>query len=119
MKNKIYSLIGALAFVAHGALAADPAATDPTAKYTLPNPLGINTVPELVNNVINGILGVVGAIALLYMVWGGITWMTSRGNAESIKKGKDTIVWGILGLAMIFSSYVIVSFVVTIMAGQS
>lgn len=112
MKNKIFSLVSILALVSHRVMAA----ANP---YELPNPLGIKTVPELTNRVINGILGVVGAVALLYMVWGGITWMTSRGNAESIKKGKDTIVWGILGLAMIFSSYVIISFVIEIMAGSA
>lgn len=108
MKNKILIFSSFFALIAHQAMAS----------YELPNPLGINTVPGLANRVINGILGVVGALALLYIVWGGVTWMTSRGNAESIKKGKDTIVWGILGLAMIFSSYVILTFVIEVMQGM-
>lgn len=84
-------------------------------RYRLPNPLGIDTVPLLANRVINGILGVVGAVALLYIVWGGVQWMTSQGNSDKIQKGKDTIVWGILGLVMIFSSYVIITFVMNIL----
>lgn len=104
MKNKIFITISIMAFLSHKAMA-----------YDLPNPLGINTVPELSSRVINGILGSVGAIALLYLVWGGITWMTSQGNSERVKKGKDTIVWAILGLALIFSSYVIVEFVLEVL----
>jgi hypothetical protein len=76
----------------------------------LPNPLQANSVPDLARNVIQGLLGVSGAIALFYLVWGGITWMTSQGNSERIKKGKDTIVWAIFGLAAIFFSYVILDF---------
>ncbi len=83
----------------------------------LPNPLQANSVPELARNVIQGILGVTGAIALFYLVWGGITWMTSQGNADRIKKGKDTIVWAILGLAFIFFSYVILNFLFTSLVG--
>lgn len=76
----------------------------------LPNPLKANSVPELARNVIQGLLGVAGAIALFYLVWGGITWMTSQGNTDRIKKGKDTIVWAIFGLAAIFFSYVVLDF---------
>lgn len=105
MKNKIIFTTIFISLLAHKALAG----------YPLPNPLGINTVPKLAERVINGILGVVGAVALLYMVWGGVTWMTSGGNSERIKKGKDTVVWAILGLALIFSSYVIVEFVLEVL----
>lgn len=79
----------------------------------LENPLRAQSIPELVNNVIQGLLGVVGAIALFFLVWGGIVWMTSSGNAERIRKGKDTIVWAIFGLAIIFLSYAIVKLVLT------
>jgi len=83
----------------------------------LPNPINANDVPELARNVIQGVLGVTGAIALFYLVWGGITWMTSQGNADRIKKGKDTIVWAILGLAFIFFSYVILDFLFCSLTG--
>jgi len=80
---------------------------------SLPKPLSADSIPDLAANMINGILGITGAIALFYFVWGGLTWMTSGGNAEKIKKGKDTIVWAIFGLAAIFGSYVVLNFVFT------
>lgn len=76
------------------------------------NPLGTTkTLPALVSNVLSGILGVVGAIALVMMVIGGITWMTSAGNADRVRRGRDTLLWAILGLVVIFLSYAIVRFV--------
>ncbi len=81
---------------------------------TLYNPLGgVDTFPELVQNVITGILGVVGAISLVMIVIGGITWMTSAGNADRVRRGRDTLLWAILGLVVIFLSYAIIRFVFT------
>lgn len=76
------------------------------------NPLGdVDSFPELINNIISGILGVVGAVALVMMVIGGITWMTSAGNADRVRRGRDTLLWAILGLVIIFLSYAIINFV--------
>lgn len=87
------------------------AATD--GKIELENPVSANSVPELINTVIKAILGIVGAVALLYLVLGGFTWLTSQGNPEKVKKGRETLVWAIFGLAMIFFSYVILNYVFT------
>lgn len=79
----------------------------------LENPLSVDSVPALINNVIKAILGIVGAIALLYFVLGGFTWLTSQGKSEQVKRGRETLVWATFGLAMIFFSYVILNFVFT------
>jgi len=81
------------------------------AAVTLGNPLPVNSLPELINNVIKGLLGIVGAVSLLMVVIGGIQWMTSGGNSERVKRGKDTLVWAILGLVVVFLSYAIINFV--------
>ena len=39
-------------------------------------------------------------------------WMTSSGNTERIKKGRDTLVWATIGLMVIFGSYTVVNFVI-------
>lgn len=80
----------------------------------LPDPLklkGEDAVPALAGNIIKTILGMVGVLALIMFIYGGILWMTSGGSAEKIKKGKDTIVWAVFGLAFIFFSYAILDFI--------
>ena len=85
----------------------------------LPNPLKADSVPELVGQVIKGLLGVTGSIALFMFVWGGITWMISQGHAEKLKKGKDTILWAVFGLIIIFMSYIVINFVFTVFGGTA
>lgn len=89
------------------------AADSTSGKIELENPLSVESVPDLINNAIKAILGIVGAVALLYLVLGGLTWLTSQGKPEQVKKGKETLVWAILGLSMIFFSYIILSYVFT------
>lgn len=79
----------------------------------LENPLSVDSVPGLINNVIKGIMGIVGAVALLYLVLGGLTWLTSQGSPDKVKKGKETLLWAVSGLAMIFFSYAILSYIFT------
>ena len=85
----------------------DAGANIPAGSVQLTNPLGdsVQTPQELIGKIINAVLGVVGSLALLMFVFGGLTWMTSSGSAEKVKKGKDIIVWSAIGLAIIFSAY--------------
>lgn len=75
------------------------------------NPLGSFTPQELVGRVIKSVLGILGSIALVIFLYGGITWMTSMGSSEKIQKALSTIVWGALGVIVILASYSIVGFV--------
>ena len=78
----------------------------------LPNPLGdINTLPVLVGHIIRALLGIVGSLALAVFIYGGFVWMTSAGNGDSVNKGKNTLIWAAIGLAVIFSAYALVRFV--------
>ncbi|MEI6596779.1 MAG: pilin [bacterium] len=83
---------------------------------TLPNPLGIKTgtsIPTLLGNVIQAVLGVVGSLALVMFIYGGITWMLSSGNQEQVTKGKNILIWATIGIVIIFTSYALVKFVLT------
>ena len=79
----------------------------------LHNPLegSASDFPTLIGGVIRGMLGVVGAVGLIMIVIGGITWMTSSGNADRVRRGKDTLVWAVIGLTAIFLSYAVVNFI--------
>ena len=78
----------------------------------LPSPVAAKDVPQLINSMIKGILGVVGALSLLFFVYGGMLWLTSMGNSERINKGKETLIWATIGLVVIFSSYAILNVVI-------
>jgi len=98
----------------------------PTLAYaqdTIPikNPLGDNNFdPRLViGYVIGAVLGIVGSIALVMFIAGGLTWMTAAGNPDKVKKGKDIIVWSVIGLAVIFLAYALVQFALSAFIGST
>jgi len=68
---------------------------------------------QIISNIIKFILGLVGVLALIFFIYGGITWITSAGNAEQVKKGKSTLIWAVMGLMICFLAYSLVTFVIT------
>lgn len=85
----------------------------------LQNPLQAGDIPTLAGTIIKAALGIIGSIALLMFIWGGFLWLTARGNPETIKKGKGTLIWAVIGLAFIFSAYIIANFIIRGLTGQS
>lgn len=74
----------------------------------LKNPLGEDNPDKIIADVIEAVLGVVGALALLFFVYGGVMMLISAGNPERIQKGRDTLMWATVGLIVVFGSYGIV-----------
>ena len=76
----------------------------------LENPLGDTTeAPQVVSLVIQGLLGIMGALVLLMFVWGGATWLLSAGNPEKVKAGSQTMIWAAIGAALVLLSYTMLS----------
>ena len=70
-----------------------------------------NDLNKTVKNVITAIIGVVGIIAVVMIIIGGISYATSQGDPQKVKKGKDTILYGIIGLVVALLAFAIVQFV--------
>ena len=86
----------------------------PTDNQTFKNPLGSSVdYLDVVANIIEVVLGVVGVLALLVFIYGGIVWMTSLGNSERVKLGRDTLIWASLGLVVVFASFAIVNLILS------
>jgi hypothetical protein len=79
------------------------------------NPLGATTNPNvIIGNIIQGLLGVIGTIALLLFIYGGLLMMLSAGSTERVKKGRDTMVWAAIGIGVIFASYALTEYVLRV-----
>lgn len=83
--------------------------TTSSTTVTLYNPLGEDDVRVIIGRVIKGVLSVIGSLALLMFIYGGVLWLTSAGNPEMVKKGKEILMWTTLGIVVIFASYAIVN----------
>ncbi len=66
---------------------------------------------SMITIVINILLFVVGIIAVIMIVVGGIRYTLSNGNASQVKEAKDTILYSVIGLIIALMAYAIVNFV--------
>lgn len=78
---------------------------------SIPNPISCQDVNCLIRNVIRYILGVIAIIATLMFIWGGVMMLTSAGNAERVKRAKETLAWAAIGIVVILLSWSIIRFV--------
>lgn len=79
--------------------------------YKLSNPLRTESIPELVGRVITIFTGVSGSLALLMFIYGGFMWIFSGGNPDRVQKGRDVMKWAVIGLAIMFGAYALVTLV--------
>jgi hypothetical protein len=70
-----------------------------------------DSIGPLVQTVINILLYLLGATAVVMIVIGGIRYTTSNGDSSAIKSAKDTILYSVIGLIVAILSYTIVNFV--------
>ena len=67
---------------------------------------------SLAINASQWILGMVGVLSLVMFIYGGFTFLVSAGSSESIKKAKNILVASVIGLIIVFSSWLIIKFVI-------
>lgn len=58
------------------------------------------------------VLSLLGLIFLILIIYGGLVWMTAGGNEEQIKKARDILKHGIIGLGIVLGAYAISWFVI-------
>jgi len=73
--------------------------------YTLDDILGIAIGAS------RWILGIVGSLALIMFIYGGFMFLISAGSSEKIGQAQKIIVAAVIGLLIVFASYLIIKFV--------
>ena len=66
---------------------------------------------EIILDFINKLVIVIGSVAILAIVAGGIVLIASSGNDTLQSRGKSIITYAIIGLVVALSSYIITSFI--------
>lgn len=62
----------------------------------------------VVSSVIDIILMVAGALAVIYLIYSGILYITAAGNPDAAKKGQQGIINAIIGIVIIVAAYFII-----------
>ena len=66
-----------------------------------------------ITGILNAIVGILGLVCVVVMIIGGVNYMTSSGDAGKVKKAKDTILYGLIGLVVCALAFALVNFVIT------
>lgn len=95
-------------------------AADEAAVVKLQNPIGgTKDTPEgttdiraIYGTAVKAVLGILGSLALVAFIYGGVLWLTSAGSAEKVKKGLNSMLYAAVGMFVIFATYGILTTII-------
>lgn len=76
---------------------------------TIDNPLktDIDTLPEFIEEVLRIVLKIGIPIITLFIIYAGLLFVMAAGNPEKLKKAKETLLWTLVGAAVLLGAWVI------------
>lgn len=72
---------------------------------------GAAQTENFIKNIVKTLVGIAGAVAVVFMVIGGFHYITSSGHPEKLDKAKKTLLYSGVGLVIVLAAYTIVDFV--------
>lgn len=72
-----------------------------------------NCFPILFGNVVNALLAFAGTAALFFIIFAGIKFITSGGDAKQVEGARKTLTYAVIGLVVILSAF----FILNVIAG--
>lgn len=67
----------------------------------------VSKVQSFIKNIIQIMVTLAGLLATAFFVWGGVGYITSSGNPESLERSKKTIMYSGIGLAITLGAFVL------------
>jgi type IV secretory pathway VirB2 component (pilin) len=113
MIKKILVPFGAFMLYANNAYAQGAAFFDNPQAGAPPSATAQGTLGQNITNIINFALGLLGLIAVAFLIFAGIMMVTAGGDQANIDKAKKIITYAVIGIVIILLSYTIVTFVTT------
>jgi len=68
-------------------------------------------IADIVGFVVGALLSLIGVVFMIFIIYGGIMWMTAEGNSERVKKAGEILKNSAIGLIIVLAAYAVVSFV--------
>ena len=102
--NKIKKLLPGAVF------AAEEIKLSPTGQFS---DLANLTVPGIVSGAIRMLLVVSALVAFVFLIIGGIKWVTSGGDKEKTQGAQKTLTAALVGLVIVFAAWAIIRLIET------
>ena len=90
-----------------------------TQDLNIHNPLGdISTISDLLFNVIGFLIVLSIPISMILVVYAGFLYITSAGNEDKIKMAQKTLVWALVGFAIVLIARGVPAVIQEILSGK-
>jgi hypothetical protein len=127
MKKTIFSFILLLSiFFAAGFVSRTEAApTNSTAASpttgggSFGNPIGNDTIEGVLASIMSYLQGIAGAIAVIFIIIGGIMYMLSGGSKEMTERAKKTVIYAMVGLAIVLAAPLFYQEIKAVLSGNN
>jgi hypothetical protein len=83
---------------------------------------GFNTetsLNQIIATIVQTILGLMGVIFMLLIVYGGVIWMTAEGEEAKVEKAQKILKNAIIGLIIVLSAYAISYFIINALSQKA
>lgn len=77
------------------------------------------TLNQMIATIIQTVLGLLGVIFLLYIIYGGVIWMTAEGEEAKVEKAQKILKNATIGLIITVSAYAISYFVINALSQRA
>lgn len=78
-----------------------------------------NSIVTIIQVILNSVIAVVGIVAVIFVVMGGVNFMTSQGDPGKVAKARQTILYACIGLIVCALSFAIVNWTIGIINGAN
>lgn len=71
----------------------------------------VSKVQNFITNIVQILVVLAGTLATAFFVWGGVRYITSSGNPETLEGAKKTIIYSAIGLTICLAAFVLTNIV--------
>lgn len=100
------------------AVSAHAASICPTGQFVNLCKISLTSNDRLVSNIITIMLIFGVIIALFFLIYGGIRWITSGGDKAKVEAARGTISAAIVGLLLAFLAFFFVNLILVLLTGK-
>ncbi len=83
----------------------------------IPSLPGGSDLPTAITTIVNVLLVLAAIVGAIFVIIGGVQYMTASGDEDQAKKGRNTVLYAAIGLIIIGLAAVIVNFVLRAVRG--
>jgi type IV secretory pathway VirB2 component (pilin) len=93
--------------------------TNTSSSSSLINPLGKDDIEDVLGNIMSYLRGIAGTIAVIFIIIGGVMYMISGGSKEMTERAKKTVIFAMVGLAIVLAAPLFYQEIKAVLSGDS